>query len=132
MKYKDICILLRAVGGKKGISYAAALRERGIPCFTQVDAEFFTANEVRLLLNVLRVVDNPEQDIALLSVMMSALFGFTADECAALRINCRKKSVYACRMQMSLYFAGRSAPFSSLTVYPLLTRFSTREATYPA
>ena len=96
VKYKDICILLRAVGGKKGISYAAALRERGIPCFTQVDAEFFTANEVRLLLNVLRVVDNPEQDIALLSVMMSALFGFTADECAALRINCRKKSVYAC------------------------------------
>ena len=96
VQYKDICILMRAVGGKKGIAYASALRERGIPCFTQIDAEFFTANEVRLLLNVLRVVDNPEQDIPLLSVMMSVLFGFTPDECADLRINCRQKSIYSC------------------------------------
>lgn len=96
VQYKDICILMRAVGGKKGITYASALRERGIPCFTQIDAEFFTANEVRLLLNVLRVVDNPEQDIPLLSVMVSVLFGFTPDECADLRINCRGKSIYSC------------------------------------
>ena len=96
VQYKDICILMRAVGGKKGITYAEALRKRGIPCFTQLDAEFFTANEVRLLLNVLRVVDNPEQDIALLGIMMSVLFGFTPDECADLRINCRGKSIYSC------------------------------------
>ncbi len=94
--YKDICILLRSLSAGRGETYAAALKERKIPCFTQLETDFFSAPEVSLVLNLLRVIDNPKQDIALLSVLLSPLFGFSADECAALRVNCRDGNIYSC------------------------------------
>lgn len=94
--YKDICILMRSMSSGRGECYADALKRHGIPCFTQLDADFFSSPEISLMLNFLRVIDNPKQDIALLSVMMSALFGFTADECAVLRAEQRDGNIYAC------------------------------------
>ena len=96
VKYKDICILMRSMSAGRGECYAAALKGRKIPCFTQLDADFFSSPEISLMLNLLRVIDNPKQDIALLSVMMSAIFGFTADECAVLRTNQRNGNIYSC------------------------------------
>lgn len=94
--YKDICILMRSMSSGRGECYANALKKHGIACFTQLDADFFSSPEISLMLNLLRIIDNPKQDIALLSVMMSALFGFTADECAVLRTNQRNGSIYSC------------------------------------
>ena len=96
VQYKDICILLRSVSSGKGARYAEALKKRGIPCFTQLDAEFFSSSEVGLILNLLRVIDNPKQDIPLLSVLMSPLFGFSSDDCAELRIGNRSGNLYSC------------------------------------
>ena len=97
--YGDFCILLRAAG-VSGAVYADVLRKKSIPCFTEVSAEFFSSYEISLMLNLLRVIDNPRQDIPLLAVMMSVLFGFTADEIAALRINDRKADLYTCLLSM--------------------------------
>lgn len=94
--YKDFCVLLRSVNGGKGAKYADAFRQCGVPCFTETSAGFFSSNEVSLVLNLLRVIDNPKQDIPLLSVMMSVLYGFTVDETAKLRINERKGDLYSC------------------------------------
>ncbi len=94
--YRDFCILLRSINGGRGVIYADALRKRGIPCYTEIAADFFSAPEVALLLNLLRVLDNPKQDVALLSVMMSVLFGFSVDETAALRVGCPQGDIYAC------------------------------------
>lgn len=93
--YKDFAILMRATGGGKAVTYADVLREEGIPCFTEVSGEFLTSIEISLILNILRVIDNPKQDIPLLSVMMSPVFGFTADDVAELRLPDKKCDIYS-------------------------------------
>ncbi len=98
--YKDFAILMRATGSGKAVKYAEVLRNQGIPCFTEVSGEFLTSIEISLALNILRVVDNPKQDIPLLSVLMSPVFGFTADEVAKMRLNDRHGDIYACLLSM--------------------------------
>ena len=98
--YKDFAILMRATGSGKAVKYAEVLRKQGIPCFTEVSGEFLTSIEISLALNILRVVDNPKQDIPLLSVLMSPVFGFTADEVAEMRLNDRHGDIYACLLGM--------------------------------
>lgn len=83
--YKDFAVLLRAVGGNRGVTYADVFRKAGIPAFTEVSGKFLMSNEIGLALNILRIIDNPKQDIPLLSVMMSPVFGFTPDEISDLK-----------------------------------------------
>ena len=99
--YKDFAILMRATGGGKAVTYAQVLREEGIPCFTEVSGEFLTSVEISLILNILRVIDNPKQDIPLLSVMMSPVFGFTADDVAELRLPDKKCDIYTSIINMA-------------------------------
>ena len=94
--YKDFAILMRATGSGRGVTYADILRNEGIPCFTEVSGEFLTSTEISLAVNILRVIDNPKQDIPLLSVMMSPVFGFTADEISSYRIKSRRGDIYTC------------------------------------
>lgn len=94
--YKDFAILMRATGSGKGVKYAEVLRNEGIPCFTEVSGEFLTSTEISLALNILRIVDNPKQDVPLLSVLMSPVFGFTADDVARLRLSDRRSDIYTC------------------------------------
>ncbi len=100
VEYKDICILLRGRGSRP-ISYANALAEKGIPVQKDKTLPLFAAEEVGMALNFLRVVDNPLLDIPLMSVMVSSVVGFTADECAQIRIAARQ----ADERQVPLYTA---------------------------
>ena len=94
--YKDFAILMRATGSGRGVKYAEVLRDEGVPCFTEVSGEFLGSMEISLALNILRVVDNPKQDIPLLSVLMSPVFGFTADDVAQMRLSDKQGDIYAC------------------------------------
>ena len=98
--YKDFAILMRATGSGRGVKYAEVLRDEGVPCFTEVSGEFLASREISLALNILRVVDNPKQDIPLLSVLMSPVFGFTADEVAKMRLSDKHGDIYACLLSM--------------------------------
>ncbi|MBR3949016.1 MAG: helicase-exonuclease AddAB subunit AddA [Clostridia bacterium] len=106
--YKDFAVLLRAVGGDRGVTYADVFRKEGIPAFTEVSGKFLMSNEVSLALNILRIIDNPKQDIPLLSVMMSPVFGFTPDEISDLKTETKtgiyeddkRADVYTCLMRM--------------------------------
>lgn len=95
-RYEDFCVLLRSINGGRGALYADALKRQGLPCFTEVSSDFFAASEVSLLLNLLRVIDNPKQDVPLLSVLLSVLFGFTPDDCASLRLCDPENDLYGC------------------------------------
>ena len=99
--YKDFCILLRSVNNGRGAEFADVFRKNEIPCFTETSAAFFSSNEISLVLNLLRIIDNPKQDIPLLSVMMSVLYGFTVDEIAGLRIGNRTGDLYSCLLTAS-------------------------------
>ncbi len=81
---EDIVILLRSPGTVLH-HYARALNELGIAWQADGDRDFFGATEVNVALSLLQVADNPRQDVALISVLRSPVFGFTADRLAQLR-----------------------------------------------
>lgn len=91
--YGDFAVLIRSAKSRSGI-YADAFRKMGVPSFTEPTGSFLSSNEISLALNILRVIDNPRQDIPLLSVMMSPIFAFTPDEISRYRIDSRKGDIY--------------------------------------
>ncbi len=110
-QYADFCILLRSINGGRGALYADALTRQGVPCFTEVSTDFFSAHEVSLLLNLLRVIDNPKQDVPLLSVLLSVLFGFSPDDCARLRLLSADGDLYTCLVRDAQNGGGKAARF---------------------
>lgn len=82
-KYSDIAVLMRSPS-VNGAAFSKILREHGIPV-TLADKGIFTTDEVVTLLSLLRVINNPFDDISLLTVLTSPLFGFTIDELAEMR-----------------------------------------------
>ena len=82
--YGDIAILLRSHKGAAE-RYRAALEALAIPSVSQQGGGFFRSLEVTVLLSLLAVIDNPRQDVALISALRSPLYGFTADDLADVR-----------------------------------------------
>ena len=88
--YGDFCILLRTAKNVSSV-YANALSERGIPVFSPETGGFFEAAEISFILSLLRVLDNPVQDIPLAAVVLSPLFGFSAGELADIRASAKER-----------------------------------------
>ena len=74
----DIVILLRSPNTVLH-HYARALGERDIPWEAEGGGDFFAATEVNVALSLLQIVDNPRQDVPLISVLRSPVYGFSAD-----------------------------------------------------
>ena len=88
----DIVILMRSPS-LQGQYYLDALRRRGIAAVSGGD-NLFSAEEIRFLVAYLRVIDNPRQDIPLLTVLLSPVFGFTAEDLAQVRVQQRGVELY--------------------------------------
>lgn len=80
----DIVILLRSPGSV-GAHFAYALEQRGIRCTTGKGTDLLATDEISILRAILQIISNPLQDIPLVAVLMSPVFGFTAEEMAAMR-----------------------------------------------
>lgn len=93
VKYSDICILLRAAKSQAPV-IARELTSMGIPVHYKKNGGFFDNAEIVTMLSLLRVIDNPVQDVPLMSVMLSPMFPFTEDDLAQMRINDRNGSIY--------------------------------------
>ena len=89
----DFAVLMRSPGANLG-KYVEALRRQGIPCDVQESEDFFSAMEVAVTFHLLSVIDNPRQDVALVSVLRSPVFGFTPDRLAQIRAGCRRGDFY--------------------------------------
>ena len=84
LQYRDICILLR---GRTHIGeYLKELGRMGIPAAADKGEGFLSTPEVQTALSLLRVIDNPLREVELTAVMLSPVFGFTADDLAVLRV----------------------------------------------
>ena len=90
----DIVILLRSPNTVLH-HYARALGERGIPWEAEGGGDFFAATEVNVALSLLQIVDNPRQDVPLISVLRSPVYGFSADRLAELRAASPDTDFYA-------------------------------------
>ena len=117
-RYDDFCILLR---GRKGFpTYEGALRTAGIPVFADSAADLLDEPHIRPFAALLRVIDNPAQDIPLAAVLLSPLFPYTADDLVALRRACPQGSLYGAVLGDA---ADRFTEFTAaLTEYRRLAR----------
>ena len=94
-EYKDFCILLRSVKGSAK-DFTDEFTARGIPFTCEADEDIMTSPEIMFMVSLLKIIDNPVDDIPLTAVMMSPVFGFTPDDLAVMRIADRKSSIYRC------------------------------------
>ena len=95
VRYRDIVILLRSLSGY-GEVFQQILGEQGIPAYVTSKSGYFTASEVQMLLNFLRIIDNPLQDIPLYGVLRSVFVGLNEEEIAAVRGQNKNISLYEC------------------------------------
>jgi ATP-dependent helicase/nuclease subunit A len=93
LEYGDIAILLRTMSQWSEV-FAEVLLAMGIPVKTDVKTGYFEALEIQILLNVLKVIDNPRQDIALLSVLRSPIVGLRGQELLKIRLSLPDVSMY--------------------------------------
>ncbi|HKM04019.1 MAG TPA: helicase-exonuclease AddAB subunit AddA [Lachnospiraceae bacterium] len=83
-KYSDIAILLRSNSGWDD-EFKKILDKEGIPVHITSKTGYFLATEIQTLLNFVRVLDNPLQDIPLFGLLKSPIGGFTEEEIALIR-----------------------------------------------
>lgn len=92
-QYRDFCILLR--NHTQCHQFSHALEQAGIPVQSPEEKGYLQAREISLLLDMLRVIDNPLLDTPLAAVMLSPMFWFTAQELLQIRMTDKKTSLYA-------------------------------------
>ena len=85
VRYSDIVILLRSLSGWAD-SLVEVLNENGIPAHTVSSTGYFSAVEVQTVLSMLRILDNPRQDVPLAAVLRSPMAGLSDEELAVLRL----------------------------------------------
>jgi len=90
----DIVILLRTMAGWSEVFLNTLIRE-GIPAYADTGTGYFQTTEIMTLLNMLKIIDNPRQDIPFAGVLYSPLVGLTSDEMARIRLMDRKSTMYA-------------------------------------
>lgn len=94
-RYGDFCILLRSLKSKAHI-YEEALKRRNIKVVFEKKTNLFDTVEAGVFMSLLKVINNPTDDVAMLSVMFSPLYGFTADEIAETKLCDKKNNLYTC------------------------------------
>ena len=96
---EDIVLLMRSPGSRMA-EYSAAMSHCGVPFAGGESEPFFEALEISTVYSLLQIVDNPRQDVPLIAVLRSPLYGFTPDLLATIR-GCAKGDFYeaccACR-----------------------------------
>lgn len=98
-RYGDFAILLRNMTNAR--TFARTLALAHIPCYAQLTGGYFESVEVMVLLDLLRVIDNRRQDIPLLSVLRSAVGGFSHEELIELRTRYPKGDLLDCLLAAS-------------------------------
>ena len=93
ISYKDIVILLRATSNLAPI-YEKELIAKNIPVFSDSSSEFLESIEIQTILSVLKLLDNPTQEIPLITVMRSNIGGFSDEELIKIRIADKDDNFY--------------------------------------
>lgn len=97
MRWSDVTILLRSPNGanKTASVYVNALAAAGIPAVSDSNDDLNEREEIRLILSLLRTIDNPLRDVPLLATLLSPMFGFTSDEIVRIRLADPGRGLYA-------------------------------------
>ena len=93
VQYRDIVILLRSTK-ENAIFYEKELINQNIPVYSDSNSEYMETYEIQTILNVLKIIDNPKDDIALVSVLRSEIGNFSDNELTEIRLFDRETSFY--------------------------------------
>ncbi len=113
VRYSDIVILLRSPGGWADV-IASVLNADGIPAHSVSSTGYFSSVEVQTVLSMLRILDNPRQDIPLAAVLRSPIAGMSDEELARVRLTDQECSFHECvlkKCEMLLKQAGDMEPY---------------------
>ncbi|MBR3290398.1 MAG: PD-(D/E)XK nuclease family protein, partial [Clostridia bacterium] len=113
VSYGDCCILLRSFH-EHAPAYEACLSRMGLPAHAAGTGDFYAASEIRLIMSLLQVIDNPMRDVPLLAVLLSPIYGFTPDDLALIRLQDRRRHLYTVLKKIALAegeLADRCAAF---------------------
>ncbi|HWT76724.1 MAG TPA: UvrD-helicase domain-containing protein [Mobilitalea sp.] len=91
--YRDIVILLRSMSNWSEV-FVNTLMQEGIPAYADTGTGYFQTLEIMTLLNMLRIIDNPRQDIPLAGVLYSPMVGLSSTQLALLRASSRNTGMY--------------------------------------
>lgn len=99
VEYKDIVILMRSPSSNTKILEEVFL-EYDIPIYAESMGGYFDTFEVDTIINLLKIIDNPMQDIPLISVMYSPIYNFTSTELSQIRLVDRELKFYELLMKI--------------------------------
>ena len=88
--YKDIVILLRSTKDKANI-FETELANLSIPVYSDTSLEYLNSIEIQVIMSLLKIIDNPMQDIPLVCVLRSIIGGFTDNELISIRLENKGK-----------------------------------------
>lgn len=88
--YKDIVILLRATSTPAPV-YEKALNHIGLPVFSDIGAGYLESTEIQVIMSLLKIIDNPMQDIPLATVLRSNIGGFSDNDLIEIKLKGYKK-----------------------------------------
>ena len=91
--YKDIVILLRATKNWSEV-FLDELGAEGIPVYADTGSGYFESIEIRTIMSLLKVIDNPMQDIPLIAVLRSPIMSFSAEDLTNIRLVDKDKYFY--------------------------------------
>ncbi|ULL17660.1 helicase-exonuclease AddAB subunit AddA [Paenibacillus sp. H1-7] len=91
--FRDMVILLRATQQWSPV-FIEELKQQGIPAYAELNSGYFSATEVEMLLSLLKIIDNPYQDIPLAAVLRSPLVQLTTEQLAQIRITGKHGAFY--------------------------------------
>lgn len=92
VQYRDIVILLRSMSSAPTI--VDELKQQGIPVYAELKTGYFQAIEIQVMINMLKIIDNPYQDIPLASVLRSPIVGLNEEQLAQIRLAKRNAPFY--------------------------------------
>lgn len=84
IQYKDIVILMRATANWSP-TFVEELKNFDIPVFADTGTGYFETTEIKTILSLLQIIDNPLQDIPFISVLRSPIASFTDEDLIDIR-----------------------------------------------
>ena len=72
------------------------LKKQGIPVYAELRTGYFEAIEIKVMINMLKMIDNPYQDIPLASVLRSPIVGLNEEQLAQIRLQKKYEPFYQC------------------------------------
>ena len=96
--YKDIAILLRSTKDKANV-YEQEIINLGMPVFSDSNQEYLDSIEIQTIMSLLKIIDNPMQDIPLVTVLRSNIGGFTDNELVEIRLSDKYDNFYNCMLK---------------------------------